>query len=193
VSIEKWADQNGNVKSFKTINSTISMLNHSLPTEYYYGPDMFGYISTFSNPQRSTSSTLKQVSSYTVPLLMIAIFLLAFNKWATQVKPAVSLSISRWIFSGCIIFSFLLLAKDWWTARKIIRSKDISFAYTNLIGTFCVRILLTVANRWYCVHGGYAYYCLFDRLGDSRHAWVSIAFFVFFSFKGIKSSKSCLI
>ena len=64
----------------------------------------------------------------------VAIFLLAFNKWATQVQPAVPLSISRWIFSGCIIFSFLLLAKDWWTARKIIRSRDISFAYTNLIG-----------------------------------------------------------
>jgi hypothetical protein len=66
--------------------------------------------------------------------LTVAIFLLAFNKWATQVQPAVPLSISRWIFSGCIIFSFLLLAKDWWTARKIIRSRDISFAYTNLIG-----------------------------------------------------------
>jgi hypothetical protein len=65
---------------------------------------------------------------------ILAIFLLAFNKWATQVKPAIQLSISRWIFSGCIIFSFLLLAKDWWTARKIIRSRDISFAYTNMIG-----------------------------------------------------------
>ena len=118
-------------------------------------------------------------------LLMLAIFLLAFNKWATQVKPAVSLSISRWIFSGCIIFSFLLLAKDWWTAKKIIRSRDISFAYTNLIGMLPSLSRLIVANRWYSVRGGYAYFCLFDRLGDSRHAWDSIAFFVFFSFKGM--------
>ena len=101
-------------------------------------------------------------------MLMLAIFLLAFNKWATQVTPAVSLSISRWIFSGCIIFSFLLLAKDWWTAKKIIRSRDISFAYTNLIGTFLARSWLIVANRWYSVRGGYAYFCLFDRLGDSQ-------------------------
>jgi hypothetical protein len=43
---------------------------------------------------------------------------------------------------------------------------------------------LTIANRWYSVRGGYAYFCLFDRLGDSRHAWDSVAFFVFFSFKG---------
>lgn len=104
----------------------------------------------------------------------VAIFLLAFNKWASTVKPAISISISRWIFSGCIIFSFLLLAKDWYSARRIIRSRDISFAYTNVL-----------ANRWYSIRGGYAYYCLFDRLGDSRHAWDSIAFFVFFSFKGI--------
>src|SRR5271169_5480496 len=122
---------------------------------------------------------------------MTAIFLLAFNKWATQVKPAVSLSISRWIFSGCIIFSFLLLAKDWWTARKIIRSRDISFAYTNLLGNFILITSLTVANRWYSVRGGYAYFCLFDRLGDSRHAWDSIAFFVFFSFKGTCSDIEC--
>jgi hypothetical protein len=47
--------------------------------------------------------------------------------------------------------------------------------------------ILTAANRWYSVRGGYAYYCLFDRLGDCRHAWDSIAFFVFFSFKGIPS------
>jgi hypothetical protein len=44
---------------------------------------------------------------------------------------------------------------------------------------------LITANRWYCVRGGYAYHCLFDRLGNSRHAWDSIAFFVFFSFKGL--------
>jgi hypothetical protein len=78
-----------------------------------------------------------QTGMYTLlALLILAIFLLAFNKWATQVQPAIPMSISRWIFSGCIIFSFLLLAKDWWTARKIIRSRDISFAYTNLIGIF---------------------------------------------------------
>jgi Fungal potassium channel len=115
--------------------------------------------------------------------LTVAIFLLAFNRWASQVQPAISLSISRWIFSGCIIFSFLLLVKDWWTARKIIRSRDISFAYTNLIGIVkgeCADI----ANRWFCIRAGYSYFCLFDKLGESRHVWDSIAFFVFFTFKG---------
>ena len=140
--------------------------------ESFYGRDTYGSTSTFSSPRQSMSWIHRQVSQNEA-CVNIAIFLLAFNKWATQVQPAVPLSISRWIFSGCIIFSFLLLAKDWWTARKIIRSRDISFAYTDLL-----------ANRWYSVRGGYAYYCLFDRLGDSRHAWDSIAFFVFFSFKG---------
>jgi hypothetical protein len=117
----------------------------------------------------------------------VAIFLLAFNKWASQVQPAIPMNISRWIFSGCIIFSFLLLAKDWWTARKIIRSRDISFAYTNLIGITSGDAQAHVANRWYSIRGGYAYYCLFDKLGESRHAWDSVAFFVFFSFKGFYS------
>ena len=44
---------------------------------------------------------------------------------------------------------------------------------------------MIAANRWYSVRGGYAYYCLFDKLGECRHFSDSIAFFVFFSFKGI--------
>jgi hypothetical protein len=162
--------------------------------EYYYGRDTYGYSSTFSNQQQCMCSTHKQVHTIKRDFkLIIAIFLLAFNKWSNQVQPAVPLSISRWIFSGCIIFSFLLLAKDWWTARKIIRSRDISFAYTNLMGTLPDKTDLIAANRWFSVRGGYAYFCLFDRLGDSRHAWDSIAFFVFFSFKGLYISNSLLI
>lgn len=42
----------------------------------------------------------------------------------------IPISISRWIFTGCIIFSFLLLAYEAHKARAIMRSRDISYAYT---------------------------------------------------------------
>jgi hypothetical protein len=95
-----------------------------------------GYLWVYIDMLKSIAVYVLDTQTGILPIAFadVAIFLLAFNKWATQVKPAIDLSISRWIFSGCIIFSFLLLAKDWWTARKIIRSRDISFAYTNIIG-----------------------------------------------------------
>ena len=39
----------------------------------------------------------------------------------------------KWIFFGCIIASFLLLGWEWLKARKIIRSRDISYAFTNVM------------------------------------------------------------
>lgn len=104
-----------------------------------------GYVWVYIDILKSTAVYVLDTQTGNIEMrlmyLIIAIFLLAFNKWSNQVQPAVPLSISRWIFSGCIIFSFLLLAKDWWTARKIIRSRDISFAYTNLIGKLCQKNL----------------------------------------------------
>ena len=125
--------RNGSARSIRIINSISSTLNRLLPMARCSGPVTCGSTSICSSLSRSMSSIPRLVLS-PVAVADVAIFLLAFNKWATQVKPAIDLSISRWIFSGCIIFSFLLLAKDWWTARKIILSRDISFAYTNLIG-----------------------------------------------------------
>ena len=60
-------------------------------------------------------------------------------------------SIGRWLFFGCVIFSFLLvrstpaaydpgqlltavqLAYDAYKAKKIIQSRDISYAFTNVM------------------------------------------------------------
>lgn len=36
----------------------------------------------------------------------------------------------KWIFTGCIIFSFCLLAYEANKTRRIVRSRDISYAYT---------------------------------------------------------------
>lgn len=42
----------------------------------------------------------------------------------------VPIAYARWIFFGCILFSFVLLLYEGHRSRAIVRSRDISYAYT---------------------------------------------------------------
>ena len=60
-----------------------------------------------------------------------AINLLAFDRWAGQIKPEIPLTISRWIFAGCIILSFLLLFYRWMRAIKVMRKGGVAQSYLD--------------------------------------------------------------
>jgi hypothetical protein len=68
------------------------------------------------------------------------------------------------------------LAFEWYKAQKIIRSRDISYAFTSLI-----------AYRYYAIRS-YAHYCLFSQIQSSRKTLDVLAFWVFFKFKGVLNS-----
>ncbi|CAL1701404.1 unnamed protein product [Somion occarium] len=74
--------------------------------------------------------------------------------------------IGKWLFFGCICFSFLLLAYEGYKAKKIIASRDISYAFTNVM-----------ANN---------YYSLSNHISNSTKRMDDFAFFVFFTFKSWK-------
>lgn len=69
-----------------------------------------------------------------------AVTLLALNHFSGSIYQSVQdssdgsvkvpLIYGKWVFCGCIIFGFLLLAYEAHKARAIIRSRDISYAYT---------------------------------------------------------------
>ncbi|KAF5388354.1 hypothetical protein D9615_000324 [Tricholomella constricta] len=80
----------------------------------------------------------------------------------------------RWLFVGCIIFSFLLLAYEARKAKKIIASRDISYAFTNVM-----------ANHYYSLRS-YDHFCFFDHISNSTKTSDDFAFFVFFTFKSWK-------
>lgn len=80
----------------------------------------------------------------------------------------------KWIFTGCIIFSFLLLAYEAHKARAVIRSRDISYAYTNIM-----------ANDYYSIRS-YNHFCFFCQINNSKKKKDELAFFIFFTFKGWK-------
>lgn len=112
-----------------------------------------------------------------------AVAMLANNYWAGNILSEsdtsntikVPFTIGKWIFTGCIIFSFLLLAWESRKARMIIRSRDISYAFTNVM-----------ANNYYSLKS-YDHFCFFSQINNSKKKKDEFAFFVFFTFKG-KSS-----
>ncbi|KAH9482811.1 Low affinity K(+) transporter 1 [Psilocybe cubensis] len=80
----------------------------------------------------------------------------------------------KWLFVGCIIVSFLLLAYESRKAKKIIASRDISYAFTNIM-----------ANNYYSLRS-YDHFCFFDHISNSTKTSDDFAFFVFFTFKSWK-------
>jgi hypothetical protein len=112
-----------------------------------------------------------------------AITMLTTTSWSNEifnrcprVQGCVSIpfSIGQWLFLGCIIFSFLLLAYESRKTKKIINSRDISYAFTNVM-----------ANHYYSLRS-YDHFCFFDHISNSTKTSDDFAFFVFFVFKSWK-------
>ncbi|KAL0949705.1 hypothetical protein HGRIS_009742 [Hohenbuehelia grisea] len=82
--------------------------------------------------------------------------------------------ITKYLFLGCIIFSFLLLAYESRKAKIIIASRDISYAFTNVM-----------ANNYYSLRS-YDHFCFFDHISNSTKISDDLAFFVFFTLKSWK-------
>ena len=90
-------------------------------------------------------------------------------------RPVIPTETSKWIFLASIIVSYLVLIWDMTKTRKIIQSRDISYAFTSII-----------ASRYYCTlkrGGGYKYYCLFRKIDQHLDP---IPFFIFFKLKNWK-------
>ncbi|KAI0677433.1 hypothetical protein C8Q78DRAFT_1074132 [Trametes maxima] len=83
-------------------------------------------------------------------------------------------SIGRWLFFGCVVFSFVLLAYEAYKAKKIIQSRDISYAFTNVM-----------ANKYYSLRS-FDHFCFFNHIAASTKRMDDFAFFVFFTFKSWK-------
>jgi len=94
-----------------------------------------------------------------------------YNRCPPNECPTISFSVGKWIFVGCIIFSFLLLAYEAQKAKKIIASRDISYSFTNVM-----------ANNYYSLRS-YDHFCFFSQIENSTKKKDDFAFFIFFTFK----------
>ncbi|KAF7983886.1 hypothetical protein HWV62_18238 [Athelia sp. TMB] len=112
-----------------------------------------------------------------------AITMLTTDDWSNQIFAKcqnqsgcffIPFSVGKWLFVGCIIFSFLLLAYEARKSKKIIASRDISYAFTNVM-----------ANHYYSLRS-YDHFCFFDHISNSTKKKDEFAFFIFFTFKSWK-------
>ncbi|KAI5807361.1 hypothetical protein DFH27DRAFT_315664 [Peziza echinospora] len=110
-----------------------------------------------------------------------AVNLLILNKWSSKLAPVVEFKISKWIFAGCIILSFVLLAFEWAIAIRVLRGNGVADTYLD-----------SIAQRWTCVFGGrgrkedsgWKRFLVFARLTKSKSGVDYVALFTYFSFKG---------
>ncbi|CAJ0642280.1 1130_t:CDS:10 [Entrophospora sp. SA101] len=98
--------------------------------------------------------------------------LLFIGKWT--IRPTIPIDVSKWIFLGSIMLSFLLLYLEIRKSRAIVASNDISYAFTS-----------TISYRYYTLTS-FAHWCFFQTINDSQQLQDKFAFFVFFRFKGWK-------
>ncbi|KAJ9607235.1 Potassium transporter [Cladophialophora chaetospira] len=105
-----------------------------------------------------------------------AINLLVFDKWAGQIKPEIPLNISRWIFAGCIILSFILLVYRWMRAIRVMRQGGVAKSYLDPLA---VRVQ---SIRW-GKGRGWKRFLVFAELTKSRKGADYVALFTYFSFE----------
>ncbi|KAJ3360830.1 hypothetical protein GGF32_007989 [Allomyces javanicus] len=150
---------------------------------------MVGYSGVFLVTFRSVLVYLADLST--------AVLIMAFNQWSTKppddiaedpvlskslqktlgMSPSTYMTLAdnlRWVYSGSIVVSFLLLALDTKKSFRIIKSRDISFAFTD-----------TIAYRYYCLRS-FAHWCFFQEVRSNHRTSDQIAQFVFFRLKGWK-------
>ncbi|KAF9406364.1 hypothetical protein BGZ94_003142, partial [Podila epigama] len=81
------------------------------------------------------------------------------------------LNVYMYLFTGCIVLGFILLGLEMRRAHAIIKSRDISYAFTSMI-----------ASRYYTVRS-YPHYCFFSQINNSKKTVDEVAFFCFFKFR----------
>lgn len=106
-----------------------------------------------------------------------AINLLAFDKWAGQIKPTIPFEVSRWIFAGCIILSFLLLFYRWVRAIRVIKRGGVAKSYLDPLAVRLQSIRPGKNGR------GWKRFLVFAELTKSKKGADYVALFAHYSFE----------
>ncbi|EHK17413.1 uncharacterized protein TRIVIDRAFT_43480 [Trichoderma virens Gv29-8] len=105
-----------------------------------------------------------------------AVQLLVFNRWSSKIEPAIPFSVSKWIFSICIILSFVNLGFEWIRAARKIKRGNVAEVYLD-----------SLAVRWESIRlgsgQGFKRFLVFTELTKSKKGAEYIALFTYFSFQ----------
>ncbi|MCJ1309704.1 hypothetical protein MMC25_003364 [Agyrium rufum] len=120
-------------------------------------------------------SLIISVTCYAVDIFT-AVNLIIFDRWSGQVKPIVPFTISRWIFAGCIMLSWLLLAYRWMKAIRAMRNGGVAQSYLDPLA---VRIQSIRPGSGQ----GFRRFLVFAELTKSKKGSEYVALFTYFSFE----------
>ncbi|MCJ1469720.1 hypothetical protein MMC07_008361 [Pseudocyphellaria aurata] len=103
--------------------------------------------------------------------------LLFFDRWSGQVAPVIPFHISRWIFAGCILLSWVLLVYRWVRAVRVIRSGVIATNYLDPLAVVIQSVRIGSKGR------GWRRFLVFAELTKGRKGAEYVALFTYFSFE----------
>ena len=118
-------------------------------------------------------SLILSVTVYTVDTFT-AVQLLIFDRWSSKIEPDIKFSISKWIFAGCIIASFLNLGYEGWRAIRVIRRENVADSYLDNLAVMWESIRIGKGQGW-------RRFLVFAELTKSKKGAEYIALFTYFS------------
>jgi len=105
-----------------------------------------------------------------------AVNLLAFDKWSSEIQPGIPFAVSKWIFSVCIILSFINLGYEHFRANKVMRRGNVAECFLDDLAVRLESIRLGKAQGW-------RRFLVFTELTKSKKRLEYIALFTYFSFQ----------
>ncbi|KAM0278985.1 hypothetical protein ACHAQH_004852 [Verticillium albo-atrum] len=105
-----------------------------------------------------------------------AVNLLVFNRWSSEIDPTIDFEVSKWIFSICIIASFVNLGFEQLRAVRVMKRGNIAECYLDNIAVRLESIRLGKRQ-------GYKRFLVFAELTKSKKGGQYIALFTYFSFQ----------
>lgn len=117
------------------------------------------------------------VACYVLDILTCSQLIIS-DKWAGQIQisPIVPFEIARWIFTGCILLSFVLLIYRWWKAIRAIKSGSVVASYLDPLAVRVQSIRMGQAQGW-------RRFLVFAELTKSKKGAEYVALFSYFSFE----------
>ncbi|KAK5123514.1 hypothetical protein LTR85_002552 [Meristemomyces frigidus] len=103
-----------------------------------------------------------------------AVNLIVFDKWNSQIQPAIPFRYSRWIFAGCILLSWALCFYEWFRAVRVIKRGGVAQSYMDPLAV----TLQSMRPQ------GWRRFLVFTELTKSKKGADYVAFFVYFGFNG---------
>lgn len=106
-----------------------------------------------------------------------AVNLLAFNRWSGEIQPKIPLNVSKWIFSGCIIASWINLGFEHLRAWRVMRRGAVAESYLDNLAVRLESVKMGKSGR------GWRRFLVFAELTKSKKGTEYVALFTYFAFQ----------